>query len=279
MPPRRMLFLIMLASAWMLTGCFQQAGESLQPAASTALPLIESTPLPLDDGEAPTVQPAADMPPAGPTAIPITVIAEPTETPFAETPAAPDAALVTPTRLFITPGIQALPIELTGTPVNTPSGLITPTDLFSAPASTPLPAAAPVSAGGVCTYTVQPGDNLYRIAINNNTTVAAMREANPELSGQNPVLQPGQTLRLPACGDAPAPVVSATDAPAPPVAEEADPEEALTLEGDRQIYRVQAGDTLFIIAQRFGTTVAAIVAANELINPDRLSIGQELVIP
>lgn len=44
-------------------------------------------------------------------------------------------------------------------------------------------------------------------------------------------------------------------------------------------YVVQAGDTLTKIAARFGTTVAAIVALNQLENPDRLSEGQVLKIP
>ena len=45
------------------------------------------------------------------------------------------------------------------------------------------------------------------------------------------------------------------------------------------IYTVQAGDTLSTIATRFDTTVAAIVTANGLANPETILIGQELVIP
>jgi LysM repeat protein len=44
------------------------------------------------------------------------------------------------------------------------------------------------------------------------------------------------------------------------------------------IYIVQQGDTLNLIAQRFGTTAAAIRAANGL-SSDNLDIGQELIIP
>ncbi len=44
-------------------------------------------------------------------------------------------------------------------------------------------------------------------------------------------------------------------------------------------YVVQAGDTLFLIAKRFGTTINAIVRANNLTNPDVLSVGQVLIIP
>ena len=45
-------------------------------------------------------------------------------------------------------------------------------------------------------------------------------------------------------------------------------------------YTVRAGDTLAKIAARFGVTVSAILAANpQVTNPDRIYIGQRLVIP
>ena len=45
------------------------------------------------------------------------------------------------------------------------------------------------------------------------------------------------------------------------------------------VHVVQAGDTLSAIATRYGTTTAALVAANRLTNPDHLAIGQRLLIP
>ena len=45
------------------------------------------------------------------------------------------------------------------------------------------------------------------------------------------------------------------------------------------VYVVQAGDTLFSIAQRFGTTVESIVAANDIVDPSLISVGQKLIIP
>ncbi len=52
------------------------------------------------------------------------------------------------------------------------------------------------------------------------------------------------------------------------------------MKGDKLMqYVVQPGDTLFLIAQRFGTTVQAIMQANNITNPDIIVVGQILIIP
>jgi murein DD-endopeptidase MepM/ murein hydrolase activator NlpD len=45
------------------------------------------------------------------------------------------------------------------------------------------------------------------------------------------------------------------------------------------VYTVQPGDTLYAIAERFGSTVEAIAAANDLADPSLISVGQRLRIP
>jgi LysM repeat protein len=45
------------------------------------------------------------------------------------------------------------------------------------------------------------------------------------------------------------------------------------------VYVVQPGDTLYKIARRYNTTVDAIVEANDIVNPDRIDVGQKLCIP
>jgi murein DD-endopeptidase MepM/ murein hydrolase activator NlpD len=45
------------------------------------------------------------------------------------------------------------------------------------------------------------------------------------------------------------------------------------------VYVVQPGDTLYTIAQRFGSTVEAIVAANDIADPSVINVGQKLIIP
>jgi LysM repeat protein len=44
-------------------------------------------------------------------------------------------------------------------------------------------------------------------------------------------------------------------------------------------YVIQSGDTLWDIAQRFGTSVEALVEANGLEDPADLTVGQEIRIP
>jgi LysM repeat protein len=45
------------------------------------------------------------------------------------------------------------------------------------------------------------------------------------------------------------------------------------------IYEVKAGDTLIDIAKQYGISVEALQEANAILDPNRLDIGQELVIP
>jgi len=44
-------------------------------------------------------------------------------------------------------------------------------------------------------------------------------------------------------------------------------------------YVIQPGDTLYGIAQRFGTTVEALAAANDIADPAQIVAGQKLIIP
>ena len=64
------------------------------------------------------------------------------------------------------------------------------------------------------------------------------------------------------------PVVTATPGPPP----------APTV-GVQQRYVVREGDTLSGIAARFSVTEDAILDANDLTEPDRIFVGQELIVP
>ena len=45
------------------------------------------------------------------------------------------------------------------------------------------------------------------------------------------------------------------------------------------LYTIRAGDTLYLIAQRYNVTVQELIAANPGINPNNLQIGQQICIP
>ena len=55
------------------------------------------------------------------------------------------------------------------------------------------------------------------------------------------------------------------------------PEPTATVAG--WYYVIQEGDTLWSIAQQFGTSVDALVAANDFENPDDLPVGAEILVP
>lgn len=79
-------------------------------------------------------------------------------------------------------------------------------------------------------------------------------------------------------GQATAPPTDVRSAPAD-VASEAAPDDGSDGSGGDRTYVVESGDTLSAIAERFDTTVRAIVRANDIADPDVIDVGQELTIP
>jgi LysM repeat protein len=123
-------------------------------------------------------------------------------------------------------------------------------------------------------YQVRKGDSLSAIARRNGVTVGALTAAN-HLTNPHLIVV-GQWLVIPgalAPGAPPAamPVAPATLVPA------ATP--AAAAAGSALVYVLHAGDSLSAVARRFKVTVAAIVAANGIRNPNRVSIGLRLTIP
>jgi LysM repeat protein len=108
-------------------------------------------------------------------------------------------------------------------------------------------------------YNIAAGDTLYALAARYGTTVDAIMRANPGLNPNQLFI--GQRICIPVRRPAPRPVPG--------------------IGGCRGgfPYVIVAGDTLFAIAARYGTTVAAILRANPGINPNQLYVGQRICIP
>ena len=119
-------------------------------------------------------------------------------------------------------------------------------------------ASAPLVAYAQDVYTVQAGDNLYRIAMDNGTTEAYLMDINGLSSN---LLQIGQEIILPS-GD---------------WSDDGYYETPSDTTSGNGVYIVQAGDNLYNIAATYGTTEEALMAINGL-STNLLQIGQKIVL-
>jgi LysM repeat protein len=112
--------------------------------------------------------------------------------------------------------------------------------------------AAVIPNTGSATYTVQAGDTLASIAAQYGTTVAAMEQANPQLTNPS-LIYAREVLNLPS---------------------------AMIPNTGSSTYMVQAGNTLSGIAAEFGTTVTALQQANpQITDPNLIYTGEVLNLP
>ncbi len=141
-----------------------------------------------------------------------------------------------------------------------PAPTVAPVVPTTAPQPATQPTAAPAQptaalSGGPRTHVVKPGEWIYSIARLYNVTPYAIVQANQIINPNR--LYPGQVLTIPGGGPGPAPAPGLCSSP----------------------YTVQAGDTVYSIARKCGKTPAAIVTANNLVNPNLIFVGQKLQIP
>jgi len=108
-------------------------------------------------------------------------------------------------------------------------------------------------------YVVKRGDTLSSIAVQFNTTVAAIATANQ--IGDPSLIVVGQRLVIPG--------ITASPTPAP----------TGTLTGGTRVHTVRSGEILPSLAFRYGTTVWALQKANDLGRLGVVVPGQRLLIP
>ncbi len=99
-------------------------------------------------------------------------------------------------------------------------------------------------------YTVQKGEGLYRVAVNNNITQDELLKANPQLKETG--LVEGAVLKIPL---------------------KENPQTAYHL------HTVVAGETLYSIGRKYGVTADQILECNPSLNVNSLAIGSQVRIP
>lgn len=146
----------------------------------------------------------------------------------------------------ITPDIVVPIVPPTETPAVVAQATLSPIII---PTNTPIPVTLPAVPPIITeNYLVQPGDTLYHLTTIRNTTIELMAHYN--IAADNLVV--GATIALP--------IANPAYCPGSP------------------IYIVRGNDTLFSIANHFGTTVTAIQQRNNLGGTDMIQITQVLCI-
>jgi LysM repeat protein len=185
---------------------------------------------------------------------------------------------------LIFPG-QQLIIPLSRIPTATTTATATsvrPTATLVPATRTPS-ATATMFTGQMILYIVQPGDALSTIALRFGTTVRAIAQANNILNLQ--LVFAGQRLNIPSRGvvQPPRPTATATRTatlrPASTATTPPRPTPTIPVVNGGIRYIVQPGDNLYLIAIRYRVTITALVQANQLANPNRIFVGQPLIIP
>ncbi len=99
------------------------------------------------------------------------------------------------------------------------------------------------------TYTVQKGDTLYSISRMFDTDVSVLTRLNgiPDPD----IIEAGRKIRIP----------------------------IINVPGSIKIYIVRDGDTLYSIGKRYGYGIDELAAYNDIIDPDKIQIGQVIRFP
>ena len=127
------------------------------------------------------------------------------------------------------------------------------------------------------TYLIRPGDNLWSISRENNTSVTELLKANPQINDPA-LIHPGERLTLPQDSFERTSPPSNRYTTVPPSAPALPSSE---LESNREnFYRVTAGDSLSQIARKNNLTLRQLLQANpQITTPNLIRPGQWLKIP
>lgn len=155
-------------------------------------------------------------------------------------------------RSLVSSLVETPTTEIATTPTVIPSPALTSTPTTTTLPSTTTPTPTPV------VHIVSRGETLTYIASYYGTTMEAIVTANDIDPEQ--LLQLGQKLIIPSIG-----ATGGAHLPTPTP-------EVIT-------HVVQPGDSLYSICLQYGASAEAILAANDIPNPELIRIGQELTVP
>jgi LysM repeat protein len=167
---------------------------------------------------------------------------------------------------FAVPGKPILSLFASPTPTVTSTFTPTPVTPTATATITPtatltLTATVTSTATGPFEYTVVEGDTCYDLAIKYKVDVAVLLALNN--FGSACPIKPGDKIAIPVEGQ-----TLPTDTPLPND----------LAKGTKIEYVVKSGDTLASIANRFGTTVDAIMKDNKLTDANKINFGDKLTI-
>jgi LysM repeat protein len=233
--------------------------ESPPPAeASTAVP-AETDAAPQE--AAPEIVEVTATPAEAPAAAPATPA--PTPETAAAQPAAGETAVTTaacPTEHVVQPGENlyriGLQYGLSWVALAQYNGITNPNNITAGqtlkiPCPGTTPPTQPTATPDILTYyTVQPGDNLYRIGLKFGVSWVEIAEANGLVNPN--AIYAGQVLKIPASAPGPRPEFT---------------------------HIVKQGETIYSISVQYGVSAAAVAEANNLQSPYVIFAGQTLIIP
>jgi len=134
----------------------------------------------------------------------------------------------------------------------------------------------------VITYTVRPGDSLYLIAKRFGTTVDKIRKLNN--LRRNSIIRPGQKLKVIKKEVVYIPIAEKPKKETKIASKTTQPKKDFYIKREKRVYkriityRVKPGDSLYLIAKKFGTTVSRLRQLNRLGRKSVIHPGQKLKV-
>ncbi len=168
---------------------------------------------------------------------------------------------------FVGPGKGSINLFASPTPTSTSTLTPTPTVPTATPTNTATETLTPTitetpTPSGPFEYVVKENDTCWDISVTYEVTLDVLLALNN--FGNTCPIKPGDTIMIPLKGQE-----LPTETPLP----------TDIARGTKIEYIVKTGETLAIIANRFNSTVDAIITENKLKDANTINAGQKLIIP